>query len=216
MSLTSTSHRNIHYALCAINIIGIILLSIAIIVTYNRNHNNEISDKDNNFHEAHRQVREITFPPKICPKFVPLETDLEGVVRVVKSTDGTVVCLGTLINESIALISNDCVEQFDSKTEIRVQNLYTSNTEEVKSVIDVVPIDKFSLLFFEPFDETKVFVLPKYCKDNPCYDISGNSTLVHYYKGMLLVSEVSFIAESHCFDIHEFSNMDFLCTTSSN
>lgn len=104
MELTAKHHRQVHYLLLLINIIGLTLLSIAIVVTY-----------------LNQPSTTVVKTPPVCPTFEPTKFHLDSsgfftnapyIVEILDDEhDGTIECIGVLINQNSVLTSRRCFDK---------------------------------------------------------------------------------------------------------
>lgn len=224
MELTTRNHRQIHYTLLAINLIGFTLLTIAIVLTYNKN--NVKSDLDDLLKDNHKlnelKSEQTEIRNELCPQYSPVHfkeltdlfgpyIDIEGVVGISDVLEGTYVCLGTLVHESVVLTSYKCLEKFDSKiSEIEIR-LYDESSKTLFNLMDdqyrsvtsyKVSEPGFLVLLFldKPFNvkKTGLIALPRESQSDQCNRIIGNATLLKY-ADKLFQSNVRLITENDCF-----------------
>lgn len=207
MELTPKNHRAIHFILLAINVIGIILLTIAIIFTFNQ--------------KATKSDQESTneSKPEQCPKYSPATFDTptdwsgtyinpKGIVAVLHPIDNTFACFGALVHESVVLISHKCLREFYFYVsgfkillyDESVTSLFNVTGDQYRHVTSyqVSNLDFLVLLFLDTkfnVDKRELCVLPQEI-DDQC-DISGANTTLLRYDFKLIQSDVAIMSQNN-------------------
>lgn len=201
MGLNQNNHRQIGYILLAINVVGLTLVTIAVVFTYYNNSTNtsELQKHCPRYSSVHFEESRDTYGPFM---------HIDGVVSLIDMSNTTTLCLGTLVQNSTVLISYKCLQRFEMKVSEVDVYLYDessslfSRQNSFRTIISyqVSKYDLLVLLFLdEPFDvvETGLISLPKENSGKQCKE-NGNATLVKF-GGRLFPYEVKVLSGSDCF-----------------
>lgn len=210
MPLTQKHHRLIYYVLLAINVIGLILVTIAIILTYSENRMKSEVDTLKEPKKFCTQYSEAKFEEK-TDMFGPY-TQIKGVVAIIGAHSKKFFCLGALVHESAVLITIKCLRKIRPILHRTVILLYDESSATIFSpmasdlnqryVESYKESDYFllSLLFLNEkyhVNSTELIVLPRANDTMQCNEITGNSTMVSF-EGKLVQSKVKIMSESDC------------------
>lgn len=211
MELTAKHHRQIHYLLLFINIIGLILLSIAIVVTY--------LNKPKRVPVQYQS--EI-----VCPTFFPTEfhqledsdffTNAPFIVEILDDEhDGSVECIGVLVTEKSVLTSRRCLENvlyeaegISMKPAVRHRNATTGETvtiafdsyEYPKTYKQEIAFhDNLALLFLtKKFDDVEVVKIKEEYGSDTCDNIEKHNLTLVQYRPNWRQNFVTGVSQSEC------------------